>query len=126
VLTADKARSIGKSQRLGHLVGVNGFFSAPVAEPRRPADSLWWLRVPLHQPVRPDRPARCGSRPGDRVVFCLEYEPSTETLERSEEELTSYEDLQWPRPRSTRETKAQLECPRVQAPPNGTLWPRGE
>ncbi|MHB1502923.1 MAG: replication-relaxation family protein [Acidimicrobiales bacterium] len=42
---ADKALAIGKSQRLRHLVGVNGFFSALVAESRRREDcdlSLWW------------------------------------------------------------------------------------
>ena len=42
---ADKALAIGKSQRLGHLIGVNGFFSALLAESRRREDcdlSLWW------------------------------------------------------------------------------------
>ncbi len=31
---------------------------------------------------------------GNRVVFCLEYDRSTETLERLEKKLKSYEDLQ--------------------------------
>jgi hypothetical protein len=31
---------------------------------------------------------------GTRVVFCLEYDRSTETLERLEKKLKSYEDLQ--------------------------------
>ena len=42
---ADKALAIRKSQRLRHLVGVNGFFSVLAAESRRREDcdlSLWW------------------------------------------------------------------------------------
>ena len=42
---ADKVLAIGKSQRLAHLVGVNGFFAALLAASRRKADfdlPLWW------------------------------------------------------------------------------------
>jgi hypothetical protein len=41
----EKALAIGRSQRLAHLVGTNGFFRAPLAEGRRPDDralSVWW------------------------------------------------------------------------------------
>ena len=57
---ADKSLAIAKSQRLRHLVGVNGFFSALVAESRRRADASLpvVVRALLRQPVRADRPAR--------------------------------------------------------------------
>jgi hypothetical protein len=97
---ADKALAIGKSQRLRHLVGVNGFFSALVAESRRRDDcdlSLWWSeRHCTSQFDRIAQPDGLGvwEEAGDRVVFCLEYDRSTETLERLEKKLKSYEDLQ--------------------------------
>ena len=97
---ADKALAIGKSQRLRHLVGVNGFFSALVAESRRREDcdlSLWWSeRHCASQFDRLAQPDGLGvwEEAGDRVVFCLEYDRSTETLDRLEKKLKSYEDLQ--------------------------------
>ena len=97
---ADKALAIGKSQRLRHLVGVNGFFSALVAESRRRDDcdfSLWWSeRHCTSQFDRIAQPDGLGvwEEAGDRVAFCLEYDRSTETLERLEKKLKSYEDLQ--------------------------------
>jgi len=97
---ADKALAIGKSQRLRHLVGVNGFFSALVTESRRRDDcylSLWWSEC--HCASQFDRIAQpdglgVWEEAGDRVVFCLECDRSTETLERLEKKLKSYEDLQ--------------------------------
>ncbi len=96
---ADKALAIGKSQRLRHLVGVNGFFSALAAESRREdCDlSLWWSE--RHCATQFDRIAQpdglgVWEEAGNRVVFCLEYDRSTETLERLEKKLKSYEDLQ--------------------------------
>ena len=97
---ADKALAIGKSQRLGHLVGVNGFFSALVAESRRREDcdlSLWWSeRHCTSQFDRIAQPDGLGvwEEAGNRVVFCLEYDRSTETLDRLAKKLKSYEDLQ--------------------------------
>lgn len=97
---ADKALAIGKSQRLRHLIGVNGFFSSLVAESRRREDcdlSLWWSeRHCTSQLDRIAQPDGLGvwDEAGDRVVFCLEYDRSTEALERLEKKLTSYEDLQ--------------------------------
>ena len=97
---ADKALAIGKSQRLRHLVGVNGFFSALVAESRRREDcdlSLWWSeRHCASQFDRIANPDGLGrwEEAGCQVIVCLEYDRSTETLERLEKKLKSYEDLQ--------------------------------
>ena len=97
---ADKALAIGKFQRLRHLVGVNGFFSALLAESRRREDcdlSLWWSEPHcMEQFDRIAQPDGLGAweEAGNRVVFCLEYDRSTETLERLERKLTSYEDLE--------------------------------
>lgn len=98
--SANKALAIGKSQRLRHLVGVNGFFSALVAESRRREDcdlSLWWSeRHCANQFDRIALPDGLGvwEEAGNRVVFCLEYDRSTETLERLGQKLKSYVDLQ--------------------------------
>lgn len=97
---ADKALAIGKSQRLAHLVGVNGFFSALLAESRRRADcdlSLWWSEC--HCADQFDRIAQpdglgVWEEAGHRIVFCLEYDRSTGTLERLEKKLKGYVDLQ--------------------------------
>lgn len=64
--SANKALAIGKSQRLRHLVGVNGFFSALLAESRRREDCDLSVVVgaPLRRAVRPDRPARRPRRLG--------------------------------------------------------------
>jgi len=97
---ADKALAIGKSQRLRHLVGVNGFFSALAAESRRREDcdlSLWWSeRHCTSQFDRIAQPDGLGrwEEAGNRVVFCLEFDRSTETLDRLEKKLKTYEDLQ--------------------------------
>ena len=97
---ADKALAIGKSQRLRHLVGVNGLFSALLAEYRRREDcdlSLWWSeRHCASQFDRLAQPDGLGvwEEAGNRVVFCLEYDRSTETLERLEKKLKSCVDLQ--------------------------------
>jgi hypothetical protein len=97
---ADKALAIGKSQRLRHLVGVNGFFAALLAESRRREDcdlSLWWSeRHCANQFDRVAQPDGIGvwEEAGHRIVFCLEYDRSTETLDRLEKKLKSYEDLQ--------------------------------
>ncbi len=97
---ANKALAIGKSQRLAHLVGVNGFFSALLAESRRREDcdlSLWWSeRHCANQFDRIAQPDGLGKweEAGNGIVFCLEYDRSTETLERLEQKLNSYADLQ--------------------------------
>ena len=97
---ADKALVIGKSQRLWHLGGVNGFVSSLLAESRRRSDcdlSLWWSeRHCASQFDRIAQPDGLGvwEEAGNRVVFCLEYDRSTEALERLEKKLKSYCDLQ--------------------------------
>ena len=83
---ADKALAIGKSERLRHLVGVSGFFSALVAESRRRDDcglSLSWSeRHCASQFDRIAEPDGLGvwEEAGDRVVFCLAHDCSTETF----------------------------------------------
>lgn len=97
---SEKALAIGRSQRLAHLVGTNGFFSALLAEGRRRDDcalSLWWSErycaSNFNEIARPDGLGIWEE--GDaQVTFCLEYDRSTETLERLEKKLKSYEDLQ--------------------------------
>jgi hypothetical protein len=97
---ADKALAIGKSQRLRHLVGVNGFFSALLAESRRRSDcdlSLWWSEH--HCADRFERIAQpdglgVWEEAGNQIVLCLEYDRSTESLERLAKKLDSYHDLQ--------------------------------
>jgi predicted transcriptional regulator len=97
---ADKALAIGKSQRLRHLVGVNGFFSALVTESRYREDCdlslLWSERHCANQFERIAQPDGLGmwEEAGNRIVFCLEYDRSTETLARLGKKLKSYEDLQ--------------------------------
>jgi hypothetical protein len=96
----EKALAIGRSQRLAHLVGTNGFFSALLAEGRRRNDcglSLWWSErfcaSNFNEIVRPDG-LGIWDESDAHVTFCLEYDRSTETLERLEKKLKSYEDLQ--------------------------------
>ena len=97
---ADKALAIAKSQRLRHLVGVNGLFSALVAQSRRSPDcelSMWWSeRYCASQFERIALPDGLGrwEEGGASVVFLLEYDRSTESLERLAAKLTSYEKLQ--------------------------------
>jgi hypothetical protein len=96
----EKSLAIGHSQRLAHLVGTNGLFSALEAEGRRSADAsllLWWserYRVSsFKKNVRPDG-LGMWEEGSSRVTFCLEYHRSTETLDRLAKKLKGYEDLQ--------------------------------
>lgn len=96
----EKALALARSQRLAHMVGTNGFFSALVAEGRRRDDcalSLWWSErycaSNFNEIARPDGLGVWEERDA-QVTFCLEYDRSTETLERLEKKLKSYEDLQ--------------------------------
>ena len=96
----EKALAIGRSQRLAHLVGTNGFFSALLAEGRRRPDcalSLWWSERycanQFNDIARPDGLGIWEERDA-QVTFCLECDRSTETLERLEKKLKGYEDLQ--------------------------------
>jgi predicted transcriptional regulator len=96
----ERALAIGRSQRLAHLVGTNGFFSALLGEGRRRDDcglSLWWSErycaSNFNEIARPDG-LGIWEEGGAKITFCLEYDRSTETLERLEKKLRSYEDLQ--------------------------------
>jgi hypothetical protein len=78
---------------------VNKFHSALLAESRRREDcdlSLWWSeRHCASQFDRIAQPDGLGvwEEADYRVVFCLEYDRSTETPERLEKKLKGYEDL---------------------------------
>ncbi len=96
----EKTLAIGRSQRLAHVVGTNGFFSALLAEGRRRdncALSLWWSErycaSNFNEIARPDG-LGVWEEGGAQLTFCLEYDRSTETLERLEKKLKSYEELQ--------------------------------
>jgi Replication-relaxation len=98
---ADKALQIAHSQRLGHTVGVNGFFTALAAQARqrcrgRAALTVWWSERRCAdrwgQIVRPDGYGRW--REGDREVdFFLEYDRGTEPTYRLAAKLTGYQHL---------------------------------
>jgi Replication-relaxation len=100
----DKALALAHSQHLGHLVGVNGFFTTLIAHARhrRPQAAsgasltAWWSerRCADHwgRLVRPDGYGRW--REGDREVdFFLEYDRGTESLDRLAAKLHAYSQL---------------------------------
>ena len=96
----DKALAIGRSQRLAHLVGTNGFFSALTGEARRRDDcelELWWSEryctSQFEKIVRPDG-LGIWKEMGGGTTFCLEYDRSTETLDRLVAKLDDYVQLQ--------------------------------
>jgi len=87
---AEKTLAVEKSQRLAHLVGANGFSAALLAEPRRRADcdlSLWWSERHCAQQfdwiTQPDG-LGVWEEATTRIVCCVKYDRSTETLERLE------------------------------------------
>ena len=98
---ADKALALAHSQRLAHVVGVNGFFTAlaAIARHRRPAPAAlaaWWSeRRCAHQWGRVVRPDGYGRwQEGDREVdFFLEYDRGSEPLERLQAKLAGYQEL---------------------------------
>ncbi len=95
----DRAHAIAHSQRLGHLVGVNGFFAALAGYARRHADaalSVWlserqcadrWGHV-----VRPDGYGR-WQHGAQRTAFFLEYDNGSEPVDRVLAKLEAYADL---------------------------------
>lgn len=92
----DAAAVLAASQRLGHLVGTNGFFTALVRTSRRHPDSElaeWWSErrcaAAWGQVVRPDGYGVWVE--GDRrLPFLLEYDCGTERLARLEAKLPGY------------------------------------
>jgi hypothetical protein len=95
----DRALALAHSQRLAHLVGVNGFFCALAHTARRhPRATLerWWSeqRCATHwgRLVRPDGYGRWREHPR-RVDFFLEYDRATEAPQRLAGKLTGYLEL---------------------------------
>jgi hypothetical protein len=98
---ADKALEIAHSQRLAHVVGVNGFFTTFVAaarrqRPGRAALTVWWSERRCNDHwghvVRPDGYGRWQE--ADRQIdFFLEYDRGTEPLHRLAAKLAGYHEL---------------------------------
>jgi len=93
------ALALGRSQRLAHTVGTNGFFVALTHTARRNKNcrlAQWWpewkCAAEWGEVVRPDG---YGVWVEDRVrlPFLLEYDRGTETLERLGEKLKGYDIL---------------------------------
>ncbi len=101
---ADKALEVAHSQRLAHVVGVNGFFTALAASARQGRSqaaraatlTAWWSERACARRwgriVRPDGYGRW--RQGDAEVdFFLEYDRGTEPLDRLAAKLHAYSEL---------------------------------
>jgi Replication-relaxation len=98
---ADKALEIAHSQRLAHLVGVNGFFTALIGHARRRPPgrarlTVWLSERGCHDRwghvVRADGYGRWQE--GDREVdFFLEYDRGTEPTDRLAAKLAAYGEL---------------------------------
>jgi hypothetical protein len=90
-----------RSQRLEHLVGVNGFFTS-LARTARTSDGTavlheWWSErrcaAAMAGLVRPDGYG-VWEEAGSTVEFCLEYDRGTEPLGRLADKLAGYRDLE--------------------------------
>jgi len=94
-----RALALADSQRLAHLLGVNGLFCSLACWARSEEDAElaeWWPErrcvAEWGQVVRPD--AFGVVRQGDQVVeFFVEYDAGTETLARLAAKLDGYADL---------------------------------
>jgi Replication-relaxation len=98
---SDRALEVAHSQRLGHLVGVNGFFTALAANARQRRRgsavlAVWWserrCRDLWGQIVRPDGYGRWREH-GTEVDFFPGYDRGTEPLDRLAAKLAGYQDL---------------------------------
>jgi hypothetical protein len=92
--------ALATSQRLGHTLGVNGFFTALAAAARASGGACalaeWWSEqrcaTQFGEIVRPDGYGAWAS--GDHLTgFCLEYDNGTETTTRVAAKLPGYADL---------------------------------
>jgi hypothetical protein len=95
----DRALALAHSQRLQHLLGVNGFFAALTREARQHPDAAleawwpeqrcaaWWGGL-----VRPDGYGRWREH-DRRVDFFLEYDRGSEPLGRLAAKLPGYAEL---------------------------------
>jgi hypothetical protein len=126
-----RALALADSQRLAHLLGVNGLFCSLACWARSEEDAElaeWWPErrcvAEWGQVVRPD--AFGVVRQGDQVVeFFVEYDAGTETLARLAAKLDGYADLvgatgwsPWvafwfPSPRREAEARVVLNSPTV-------------
>jgi hypothetical protein len=96
----EQALAIGRSQRLAHQVGVNGFFVALSAAARREPTRMrlveWWSEARCRESfgalARPDG-LGVWEEAGTSVGFLLEYDRSTEPLSRLADKLPGYEKL---------------------------------
>lgn len=92
----DTAAALAVSQRLGHTVGVNGFFTALLAAARTHPDAqlvTWWAErrcaAAWGSLVRPDGYA-IWVEGGGRLPFFLEYDTGSERLARLAGKLDGY------------------------------------
>jgi hypothetical protein len=96
----EQALAIGRSQRLAHQVGVNGFFVGLSAAARRAPARMrlveWWSETRCRESfgalARPDG-LGVWEEDGTRIGFLLEYDRSTEPLSRLADKLPGYEKL---------------------------------
>jgi protein involved in plasmid replication-relaxation len=96
----DRSLALAHSQRLGHLVGVNGFFTALARAARQQAPEaaleVWWSeqRCAAHwgRLVHPDGYGRWREH-RDRVDFFLEYDRGSEPLQRLAAKVPAYTEL---------------------------------
>jgi hypothetical protein len=97
----DKALEIAHSQRLGHVVGVNGFFTALAGYARQDRSqgarlAVWWSERRCHDRwghlVRPDGYGRWQEADAE-IDFFLEYDRGTEPLDRLTAKLAGYRQL---------------------------------
>ena len=95
----DRSLAIATSQRLGHLVGLNGVFTSLVrsARSRREAELRdWWSEqrcaAEWGEVVRPDGFGRWAEG-GVEVAFFVEYDCGTERLGRITAKLAGYDEL---------------------------------
>jgi hypothetical protein len=93
--------AIAHSQRLAHVVGVNGFFTALAAYARQQRTegarlATWWSERRSADRwgriVRPDGYGRWEEH-GREVDFFLEYDRGTETTDRLAAKLLAYQEL---------------------------------
>jgi hypothetical protein len=90
---------LAENPRLGHLLGVNGFFASLARQARtHPGTGLdaWWSEARATKAcgslARPDGLGGWHEH-GRQVWFFLEYDTGTETLDRLAAKLTGYHDV---------------------------------
>lgn len=93
----ERTLALGRTQRLAHIVGVNGFHASLVGCSRRSedADLLEWLTESeaarwTEGIVRPDAFGRWREA-GEEAEFFLEYDRGTESRRRLVDKLADYE-----------------------------------